>query len=149
VINRQERTLLKYSLLLAISISNLFSSDACSSLSRSTRSTSAFVYCDWEGGSENVTVPETEIWAVISEHAICGEDKVGQRMYRCGSAKLTISSTTFLTSSSLSIPTAFPISDNPSVKYVAVSFLIDHLGARSMACWTRPVFRSYEERGLA
>jgi hypothetical protein len=80
VISRCERALLKYSLLLAISISNLFSNDACSSLSLSTRSTSPFVHCDWEGGSEKVTVPETEIWAVISEHAICREDKVGQRL---------------------------------------------------------------------
>ena len=46
------------------------------------------------------------------------------------------------TSSGLSIPTSLPMSLSPRVRYVAVSFLISHTGARSIACWIRPRLRS-------
>ena len=48
------------------------------------------------------------------------------------------------TSSGLSIPTSLPMSLSPRVRYVAVSFLISHTGARSVAWLISPKFFSYK-----
>ena len=54
---------------------------------------------------------------------------------------LTMFNTTARTSSAWS-PTSLPMSLRPSVRYVSVSFLISHRGARSMTCCTSPTFWS-------
>jgi hypothetical protein len=61
-------TLLKYSLLLAISISSPLNTSACSCASNKTLSTSACVNCGV--GSENVTISSAERCALISFSSI-------------------------------------------------------------------------------
>ena len=68
----------------------------------------------------------------------CPNDESNQRIRDM----LTIERMVSRTSPGLSIPTSFPMSASPSVRYVAVSFLISHTGARSIAWLTRPQFFS-------
>lgn len=136
--NRHGRTLAKYSLLLAISLSRLANNAACSCACASTLSTSAFL--NVTGGSKKETVPSADNCADISEDAIwC---RIRLRVNTTGRAAatqyaslkmLTISRINSRTWSTFSIPTARAMSDKCSVRYVDVSFLIDHLGARSSA----------------
>ena len=96
-------------------------------------------------GSANVTVSSAEMLALISPEAIWNYDQIARhQLVRYARARWqhTMERMISRTSSVLSIPTSFPMSASPSVRYVAVSFLMSQTGARSIAWLIRPRLHS-------
>jgi len=139
----EKRTFAKYSLFFPICWSSAANKADCSWTSLSTLSTCSLV--NWGGGSENVTEPEAEIWALTSFDSICEKEVIPIRRAETRGLP-TILSSKALTSSSDSTLMALPMSERWSVTYVAVSFFNAHPEARLMACWIKPRFFSYIHR---
>ena len=86
--------------------------------------------------STNVTVPSTEMRALISSDSIygCESSQHGGSGWKKASTTHTMLTRIVRTSSSVSIALSRAMSRKPRVMYVRVSLRISQRGARSIAC---------------